>query len=55
MQTFGAGKWPSGSVGDLVGEYDGLGAPGNISGKTPHQGINATAFARGIVTVMVVH
>ena len=25
MQTFGAGKWPSRSVGDLVGEYDGLG------------------------------
>lgn len=33
MQTFGAGKWPSGSVGDLVGEYDGLGAPGISPGK----------------------
>lgn len=31
MQTFGAGKWPS--VGDLVGEYDGLGAPGISPGK----------------------
>lgn len=33
MQTFGAGKWSSGSVGDLVGEYDGLGAPGISPGK----------------------
>ena len=33
MQTFGAGKWPSGSVGNLVGEYDGLGAPGISPGK----------------------
>jgi putative transposase len=24
MQTFGTRKWPSGSIGDLVGEYDGL-------------------------------
>lgn len=33
MQTFGAGKWSSGSVGDLVGEYDGLGTPGISPGK----------------------
>ena len=33
MQTFGAGKWPAGSVGDPVGEYDGLGAPGISPGK----------------------
>ena len=33
MQTFGAGKWSSGSVGDLVGEYDGLGASGISPGK----------------------
>ena len=29
MQTFGAGKWPSGSV----GEYDAFGAPGISSRK----------------------
>ena len=33
MQTFGAGKWPSESVGDFVGAYDGLGASGTSSGK----------------------
>ena len=33
MQTFGAGKWPAGSVGDPIGEYDGLGAPGISPGK----------------------
>lgn len=33
MQTFGAGKWPSGSVGYLVGEYDAFGAPGISPGK----------------------
>ena len=33
MQTFGAGKWLSGSVGDLVGEYDSLGTPGISLGK----------------------
>ena len=33
MLTLGAGKWSSGSVGDLVGEYDGLGASGISPGK----------------------
>jgi hypothetical protein len=26
MQIFGARKWPSGSVGDFIGEYDVFGA-----------------------------
>lgn len=33
MQTFGARKWPSGSVGDLIGEYDAFGTPGISPGK----------------------